>query len=88
MHCDKNNLNLRIKTEPATAGADATVRVYIWLLYTGLVFTRRFRLLLGQCVDLVFTRRFRLLLGQCVDLLSVFAATKCFLFLNCGDGPY
>ena len=27
MHCAKNNLNLRIKSEPATAGANATVYV-------------------------------------------------------------
>ena len=33
MHCDKNNLNLRIKTEPATAGADATVRTSIYLAF-------------------------------------------------------
>ena len=32
VHCTKHNMNLSIKTEPATAGADATV--YIRLLFT------------------------------------------------------
>ena len=39
MHCLKTNLNLCIKkTEPVSAGGDATVlycTVYIWLLFTG-----------------------------------------------------
>ena len=30
--CPENNKNIHIKTEPGTAGADATV--YVWLLYT------------------------------------------------------
>ena len=30
MHFSKNNLNMHIKTEPVTVGADATV--YVWFL--------------------------------------------------------
>ena len=30
MHCPENNLNLRIKTEPVTPGAEATK--YVWHL--------------------------------------------------------
>ena len=30
-HCPKNNMNLGIKTEPVTVGADTTV--YVWFLH-------------------------------------------------------
>ena len=32
-HCSKNNLDLHIKTEPVTAGADATVSVWFLVTY-------------------------------------------------------
>ena len=35
IHCPNNKLNLRLKTEPVTAGADATA-------YIRLLFTRRY----------------------------------------------
>ena len=38
LQCPKNNMNLRIQTEPVTIGADATVPVYcmpdFWTRYT------------------------------------------------------
>ena len=33
-HCPKNNLNLRIKTEPVSVGADSTVYVCLLCTYT------------------------------------------------------
>ena len=57
-------LVLRIKIEPVTVAADATVRVYVWLLLSenqvifGTVWIRRAKTVLsGQCVYLLFISR-------------------------------
>ena len=58
-HCPKNYLNFRMKTEPITVGAEATVfriclvsgpSVYV----TGSVLKRLFRKILGQGRDEIF----------------------------------
>ena len=43
IHCPNIYLNLRIKTDPVSAGADATVPVYVWFLglSLGLVQTKK-----------------------------------------------
>ena len=33
VHCARSNLNLHVKTEPITAGADATVYVRLYVQY-------------------------------------------------------
>ena len=51
VHCARSNLNLHVKTEPITAGADATV--YVQLLFTYTVASA------STVIDSVFMLRFR-----------------------------
>ena len=67
VHCPKTNLNIGIKTEPVTVGADAPVDVmasvpdltspdilvYCIPLHPYLQMKRRFEFVLGQCSLLV-----------------------------------
>ena len=71
--CPKNNLNLCVKTEPVTAGADATVNVwFLGQIYVNkkphiyrCIRSNRGRLGLHNTRVIRVKRRFRLFLGQC-----------------------
>ena len=72
----KYNFILRIKTKPVMAGANATISVYVWLLFPYTVGTlfdiwtrnQTFSVTSAPSVTALlygFMRRFRLFLGQC-----------------------
>ena len=71
MHCAKNNLNLRIKSEPATAGANATVYVRLFGIYsycwprnqTGILYCAIASA--PTVTGMVIMQKFKLFLGQC-----------------------
>ena len=68
-HCPKNNLTLRIKTEPVTVGANATV--YIWFLcqiYTIFAYVFKSHIYTVHSFKLrpVWFSRFIIYLGQCI----------------------
>ena len=67
-HCAKHNLIICIKSSTYTAGADATV--YVWLLGTYIICSKRNHLFTVASTPTmtmsVFMQRYRFVLGQCI----------------------
>ena len=53
MHCPKNNLTLRVQTEPVAAGSDPTVKV-CFFLHESVLKIRHTQLRLSNCNKLSF----------------------------------
>ena len=71
-HCPKNNLNLCIKPEPVTFGADATVCLQYIYTCTVREYTVYCTVASVPAVsDSAVMRRFRLFLGQCSSSMHI-----------------